>query len=124
MARKKTEIRFDVELSYILEPFGTRDSNGCNHSDMILFSQFSSTPLYWEHREVSTPKASFIKPAALLFAFIYWTLGPQSFDTQHLNFNLITLFYYSVVTFTTLGFGDIIPKTTTAAMWVTVEVMW
>jgi hypothetical protein len=60
---------------------------------------------------------------ALLFAFIYWTLGPQSFDTQHLNFNLITLFYYSVVTFTTLGFGDIIPRTTTAAMWVTVEVI-
>jgi len=60
---------------------------------------------------------------ALLFALIYWTLGPQSFDTQHLNFNLITLFYYSVVTFTTLGFGDIIPKTTTAAMWVTIEVI-
>ena len=60
---------------------------------------------------------------ALLFAFIYWTLGPQSFNTQHLNFNLITLFYYSVVTFTTLGFGDIIPRTTTAAMWVTIEVI-
>jgi len=60
---------------------------------------------------------------AILFAFIYWTLGPQSFNTQHLNFNLITLFYYSVVTFTTLGFGDIIPRTTTAAMWVTMEVI-
>jgi Ion channel/Pentapeptide repeats (8 copies) len=60
---------------------------------------------------------------ALSFAFIYWTLGPNSFNTQHLDFNLITLFYYSVVTFTTLGFGDIIPKTTTAAMWVTVEVI-
>ena len=60
---------------------------------------------------------------ALLFAFIYWTLGPQSFNTQHLNFNLTTLFYYSVVTFTTLGFGDIIPRTTTAAMRVTIEVI-
>ena len=60
---------------------------------------------------------------ALLFAFVYWSLGPQSFDTQHLNFNLITLFYYSVVTFTTLGFGDIIPRTTTAAMCVTIEVI-
>jgi len=60
---------------------------------------------------------------ALLFALIYWTLGPQSFDTQHLNFNPVTLFYYSVVTFTTLGFGDIIPRTTTAAMWVTMEVI-
>jgi hypothetical protein len=60
---------------------------------------------------------------ALLFAFIYWILGPRSFDTQHLNFNFITLLYYSVVTFTTLGFGDIIPRTTTAAMWVTAEVI-
>jgi uncharacterized protein YjbI with pentapeptide repeats len=60
---------------------------------------------------------------ALMFAFIYWNLGPQSFATQHLNFNFITLFYYSVVTFTTLGFGDIIPRTTTAAMWVTLEVI-
>jgi hypothetical protein len=60
---------------------------------------------------------------ALMFAFIYWSLGPQSFKTEHLDFDFITLFYYSVVTFTTLGFGDIIPKTTTAAMWVTLEVI-
>jgi uncharacterized protein YjbI with pentapeptide repeats len=60
---------------------------------------------------------------ALLFALIYWMLGPQSFDTQHLDFNIITLFYYSVVTFTTLGFGDIIPRTTPAAMCVTMEVI-
>ena len=60
---------------------------------------------------------------ALAFAFFYWLLGPNSFDTQHLDFNLLTMFYYSIVTFTTLGFGDIIPKTTTAAMCVTVEVI-
>ena len=60
---------------------------------------------------------------ALLFAFLFWHLGSSSFDTQHLEFSLLTMFYYSVVTFTTLGFGDIIPKTTTAAMCVTVEVI-
>jgi len=60
---------------------------------------------------------------ALLFAFLYWLLGSNSFDTQHLNFNFFTMLYYSVVTFTTLGFGVIIPKTTTAAMCVTVEVI-
>lgn len=60
---------------------------------------------------------------ALVFAFVFWRLGPDSFDTPHLKFNLLTMFYYSVVTFTTLGFGDIIPKTTTAAMCVTVEVI-
>lgn len=60
---------------------------------------------------------------ALLFAFLFWLLGSNSFDTQHLKFNFLTMFYYSVVTFTTLGFGDIIPKTTTAALFVTVEVI-
>ena len=60
---------------------------------------------------------------ALLFALVFWQLGPSSFDHPHLKFNLLTMFYYSVVTFTTLGFGDIIPKTTTAAMIVTVEVI-
>ena len=60
---------------------------------------------------------------ASLFACLFWNLGPDSFDTQHLNFNFLTMFYYSVVTFTTLGFGDIIPKTSTAAMCVTIEVI-
>ncbi|MBW2408468.1 MAG: pentapeptide repeat-containing protein [Deltaproteobacteria bacterium] len=60
---------------------------------------------------------------ACCFAAIFWTLGPKAFDTQHLNFGFITMFYYSVVTFTTLGFGDIIPKTSTAALWVTLEVI-
>jgi hypothetical protein len=61
---------------------------------------------------------------AWIFTLIFWSLGPTSFDTQHLEFNLLTMFYYSVVTFTTLGFGDIIPKTSTAAMWVTLEVIF
>ena len=60
---------------------------------------------------------------ALLFAFLFWHLGSNSFDTEHLEFNFLNMFYYSVVTFTTLGFGDIIPKTTTAAMCVTIEVI-
>jgi hypothetical protein len=61
---------------------------------------------------------------AMIFTIIFLALGPRAFNTQHLDFNLLTLFYYSVVTFTTLGFGDIIPKTSTAAMWVTLEVIF
>jgi hypothetical protein len=40
-----------------------------------------------------------------------------------LDFYFLTLFYYTVVTFTTLGFGDIIPESSTAAICVTVEVI-
>ena len=34
-----------------------------------------------------------------------------------------TYIYYSVVTFTTLGFGDIVPQTSKAAWWVMAEVI-
>ncbi|MBI1923268.1 pentapeptide repeat-containing protein [Candidatus Poribacteria bacterium] len=37
--------------------------------------------------------------------------------------NFITYFYFSVVTFTTLGFGDITPKNHTSEMWLIVEVI-
>jgi dimethylaniline monooxygenase (N-oxide forming) len=37
--------------------------------------------------------------------------------------NWAPMFYYSVVTFTTLGFGDIVPKTQEAAWWITAEVV-
>jgi uncharacterized protein YjbI with pentapeptide repeats len=59
---------------------------------------------------------------ALLYATIYWWLGPDLFHTEYLSFSFNTTFYYSVVTFTTLGFGDIVPKTHLAAYLVISEV--
>jgi hypothetical protein len=61
---------------------------------------------------------------ALLFAVVFWLLGPDAFAAQYLEFNFLTTLYYSVVTFTTLGFGDIIPKTSISAMCVTAEVIF
>ncbi len=61
---------------------------------------------------------------ALLFAVVFWLLGADAFEARYLEFNFLTTFYYSVVTFTTLGFGDIIPKTTISAMCVTAEVIF
>ncbi|MDY0039980.1 MAG: ion channel, partial [Desulforhabdus sp.] len=60
---------------------------------------------------------------AMLFAFVYYFLGPDYFASAYLKFNLSNMIYYSVVTFTTLGFGDITPKTTGAAMFVMCEVI-
>ena len=79
---------------------------------------------------------------ALAFAFIYWNWFQGSFhvpadtsqtcpfhvpaDTnpiKELGFNFWTMTYYSIVTFTTLGFGDITPKTTGAMIAVTIEVI-
>lgn len=60
---------------------------------------------------------------AMIFACIYHLLGASSFASEHLRLNFLNTIYYSVVTFTTLGFGDITPRTTTAAMVVMVEVI-
>jgi voltage-gated potassium channel Kch len=35
----------------------------------------------------------------------------------------VTTFYYSIVTFTTLGFGDFVPRSLTAALFVMIEVV-
>lgn len=60
---------------------------------------------------------------AFTYAVIYYLLGDDAFSASFLEINLRNMIYYSVVTFTTLGFGDITPKTTRAAMIVMTEVI-
>jgi hypothetical protein len=58
---------------------------------------------------------------ALGFAGLFYRLGSGAFATLNLEWNFQTMVYYGVVTFTTLGFGDVAPKTHTAAWCVTAE---
>ena len=67
--------------------------------------------------------ASWSALLAIVFGFIYFCLGEHSFHLQKLNWSLWTMIYYSIVTFTTLGFGDIYPKTTEASIWIVIEVI-
>lgn len=60
---------------------------------------------------------------AMLFSVVYLIMGPRHFDMAHLKFGFPAVLYYSIVTFTTLGFGDISPKTTCAAFAVSLEVI-
>lgn len=60
---------------------------------------------------------------AFSFAWKFFELGQCSFEVSNLNWNFQTAIYYSVVTFTTLGFGDVTPKTQEAAWWVMAEVI-
>ena len=60
---------------------------------------------------------------AVFFAVIYYLLGPDHFRVAYLPFSFVTTFYYSIVTFTTLGFGDFVPRTLTAALFVMIEVV-
>jgi len=59
---------------------------------------------------------------ALVFAIKYWAMGPDHLNLGYLDYSFTSMLYYSVVTFTTLGFGDIVPKSDEAAMWVMLEV--
>jgi len=58
------------------------------------------------------------------FAWKFYSLGSGQFKyTETLGWDFWTMLYYSVVTFTTLGFGDITPLYQTAAWWVMAEVI-
>ena len=65
---------------------------------------------------------------AIAFAFIYYfsyTDYMLNFQTVYVSedFPLFSFIYYSVVTFTTLGFGDIVPRTGWLQFWVMLEVI-
>jgi len=58
------------------------------------------------------------------FAYKYFILGTEAFRiVGNLKHSFETMLYYSIVTFTTLGFGDITPQTKVAARWVMAEVI-
>jgi Ion channel/Pentapeptide repeats (8 copies) len=61
---------------------------------------------------------------AVLFGIVYYSMGIAHIKPEPpLPFSLITMIYYSVVTFTTLGFGDVKPQTELAAIIVMIEVI-
>ena len=60
---------------------------------------------------------------ALFFALIYLAFGPNSFKLKPGGYTWFSFFYYSIVTFTTLGFGDITPIKWYTEILVTIEVI-
>ena len=59
---------------------------------------------------------------AIGFGLKFMQMGPEAFELRHVP-TKFSFFYYSIVTFTTLGFGDITPKTLTTEILVTIEVI-
>lgn len=57
------------------------------------------------------------------FAIWFYSLGEHAFNIAHLPWSFSTALYYSIITFTTLGFGDITPVTGSAAVAVAAEVI-
>jgi len=59
----------------------------------------------------------------VMFGLIYFYLGDEHITPATLCPSLLTMIYYSVVAFTTLGFGDIAPVSPTGAIFVMIEVI-
>jgi hypothetical protein len=59
---------------------------------------------------------------ACLFGFVFWGMGTENFKIPE-GHSPFAYFYYSIVTFTTLGFGDIVPMTLCGRILVTLEVI-
>jgi uncharacterized protein YjbI with pentapeptide repeats len=68
--------------------------------------------------------ASWSLGIAFFYAIIYWHIGSDNFHFEHMPFSFATVLYYSIVTFTTLGFGDIVPLNNLAAYLVATEVLF
>ena len=66
----------------------------------------------------------FAEAFALVFGLFYY-FNPISFKSEVISFSWpgISLLYYSIVTFTTLGFGDIVPKIPVLQIIIMLEVM-
>jgi uncharacterized protein YjbI with pentapeptide repeats len=60
---------------------------------------------------------------ALFFGLIYLFIGPTGFKPKPEGYTWFSFFYYSIVTFTTLGFGDITPVKWYTEILVTIEVI-
>jgi uncharacterized protein YjbI with pentapeptide repeats len=65
---------------------------------------------------------------AVIFGIVYYLMGAEAYHLEYLSEyqginRLFCFIYYSVVTFTTLGFGDILPKTLFATIPVVFEVI-
>ncbi|MBW1947767.1 MAG: pentapeptide repeat-containing protein [Deltaproteobacteria bacterium] len=80
----------------------------------LIFADCGRTPWRW---------IAWASGFALLFGVFYSLLGAGAFDAKPQGLPwILNAFYYSVVTFTTLGFGDITPMTAPAVICVMIKV--
>jgi hypothetical protein len=57
------------------------------------------------------------------FAFLYFELSDRDSQAFSLNLSPVSAFYFSVVTFSTVGFGDITPKSNVAMLLVSGQIL-
>lgn len=115
-----------------------------------LLKRFAQDQAYIEEYKIHRPARYFLwkyssNCGRSLLLWVFWCMflvigfslvfqfylgGSESFlltelakDPEYNPRSLAPMLYYSIVTFTTLGFGDIVPKTQVAAWWIMAEVV-
>lgn len=121
------------------------DTSAANFADKPLFKRFIEDEQYLAHFRDEHPRWYWLWKVScdcgrsiplwafwsfllvLLFAWVYWGAPPLSLGTLHPKFDpeyqtWFTNIYFSAVTFTTLGFGDVRPMNAVAQIVTTIEV--
>ena len=102
---------------YIMFQFGAGYRNKTTLDKLAMFCSIIFTKSWTSYKALAATGLM----VSLFFSFIYYFMPEGSlkeFDNQ-----FFTSFYYSVVTFTTLGYGDITPLTWAGKLMVMIEVV-
>lgn len=59
----------------------------------------------------------------LLFSFIYSKIDPENFYYKNKNLNMVDYLYFTIVTSSSTGFGDITPKSSFARILVILQIL-
>lgn len=138
-----TEVKFD-------ETETCKDIRINSANGNAMFKRFAQDQAYIEEYKINSPFRYFLWKYSSgcgrsLTLWVFWCIviaigfslifhlhlgGSESFllselakDPDYDPQNWAPMLYYSVVTFTTLGFGDIVPRTQEAAWWIMAEVV-
>jgi len=104
----KRQIQDDIYLK------GYQTKHPCRHYIWWLFADCGRSFFRW---------AAWSVGIAVAFGFLFCMIGPEAFKYKPEGYTWFSFFYYSIVTFTTLGFGDITPITWGTEILVTIEVI-
>jgi uncharacterized protein YjbI with pentapeptide repeats len=106
--------RFALDQEYIEELRGSTYTGKLTYVAWLLFADCGRSLWVWAFWCLATVSG---------FAGTFWMLGPDAFRHTDLAWEPVTAFFYSVIVFSTLGFGNISPITRSAAVCVMIEVI-
>jgi hypothetical protein len=106
--------RFALDQEYIEELRGSTYAGKLTYIAWLLLADCGRSFWVWAFWCLAT---------VFGFAGTFWMLGPDALRRTDLPWEPVTALFYSVIVFSTLGFGDISPIAKSAAICVMIEVI-